>query len=297
MNYLVIMPAYDEENYIGRTIDSLILQSLPPAKLVVVDDGSRDATNSIAESYCRKYPWIHLVKNLHHSNRAIGTKVVEAFNLGYQTVEEKYDFIVKMDADLSLPPDYFKTIAGHFVQNPKLGIAGGRLMVEKNDRWFEEYSSDRDHVKGACKSYRSACFRDIGGILASIGWDTADELLARYHGWQIFVDLVLEIKHHRKMGSLTGSLSIQRLAGHGMYRLRYGLPITFTSAIKAGFLNRPHGLTGLMVLIGWFQSWINKESFIVGTDEGRFIRNYRLHRMMGKVHSALNHTTKQQHLV
>lgn len=283
MKYVIVMPAYNEEGFIGRAIESIAAQTLIPQRLVIVNDGSTDRTRAIVEGYQETYPWIQLVNNDKKEQRAAGSKVVRAFYLGYQQIQDAYDFLVKLDADLTLPNHYFERIAAMFQADAKIGIAGGTIAIEENGEWVYENFSDVDHVKGAFKSYRRACFEQIGGLRASIGWDTADELLARFHGWGIQVDPELQVRHYRVLGAETGSVKIRVKVGNGMYRLRYGFFITLISAIKAGYLNKPYGITGLAVLWGWVQSFVNRDTFIVTAEEGRFIRQFRKGRMWGKV--------------
>ncbi len=281
---MIIMPAYNEELMLPRALDSIAAQSMLPQRLLVVNDGSTDGTAEVVEAYARHYPWIGLVNNTRKEARAAGAKVVRAFNMGYQALlVHDYDFLVKLDADLELPTDYFERIAGFFAADPRLGIAGGTIVIERNGEWVYEHFSDEDHVKGAYKSYRRACFEAIGGLKPSIGWDTADELLARYHGWSIKVDTSLKVRHYRELGAETGSVKIRVKVGQGMYRLRYGFWITLISAVKAGYLNKPYILTGIGVLWGWLKSCLNRDAFMVTEDEGRFIRRFRLQRMMGKL--------------
>jgi glycosyltransferase involved in cell wall biosynthesis len=285
MKYVIVMPAYNEEGFIGRAIESIAAQTLIPQRLVIVNDGSTDRTRAIVEGYQETYPWIQLVNNDKKEQRAAGSKVVRAFCLGYQQIQDAYDFLVKLDADLTLPNHYFERMAAMFQADPRLGIAGGTIAIEENGEWVYENFSDIDHVKGAFKSYRRACFEQIGGLRASIGWDTADELLARFHGWGIQVDPELQVRHYRVLGAETGSVKIRVKVGNGMYRLRYGFFITLISAIKAGYLNKPYGITGLAVLWGWAQSFLNRDDFIVTAEEGRFIRQFRKDRMRAKLGS------------
>jgi glycosyltransferase involved in cell wall biosynthesis len=285
MKYVIVMPAYNEEGFIGRAIESIAAQTLIPQRLVIVNDGSTDRTRAIVEGYQETYPWIQLVNNDKKEQRAAGSKVVRAFYLGYQQIQDAYDFLVKLDADLTLPNHYFERMAAMFQADPRLGIAGGTIAIEENGEWVYENFSDIDHVKGAFKSYRRACFEQIGGLRASIGWDTADELLARFHGWGIQVDPELQVRHYRVLGAETGSVKIRVKVGNGMYRLRYGFFITLISAIKAGYLNKPYGITGLAVLWGWAQSFLNRDDFIVTAEEGRFIRQFRKDRMRAKLGS------------
>ena len=283
MKYVIVMPAYNEEDFIGRAIETIAAQTLLPQRLVIVNDGSTDGTRSIIEGYQESYPWIQLVNNDKKEKRAAGSKVVRAFYLGYSQIQDDYDCLVKLDADLTLPTHYFERISELFSQNPKLGIAGGTIAIEENGQWVYENFSDIDHVKGAFKTYRRACFEQIGGLRASIGWDTADELLSRFHGWEIQVDPELQVRHYRVLGAETGSVKIRVKVGNGMYRLRYGFFITLISAIKAGYLNKPYGLTGFAVLWGWIQSFLKRDDFIVSAEEGRFIRQFRKSRMLKKL--------------
>ncbi len=68
-----------------------------------------------------------------------------------------------------------------------------------------------------------------------------------------------------------------------MYRLRYGFLITLVSAIKAGYPNKPYLITGMAVMLGWFQSLFNEDSFLVNAEEGKFIRQFRWERMKSKL--------------
>ncbi len=208
---------------------------------------------------------------------------MRAFYHGFNTIDVPYDVIVKMDADLILPPHYYETVMNMFMNDPKLGIAGGINVVLRNGNWVYENFADKDHVKGAYKAYRKPCFEAIGGLRPSLGWDTADELVALYHGWKVKTNPDLMIKHVRARGTTSGFIRIMKKIGYSMYRLRYGFGILLISAAKAGMVNRPYIISGLAVIYGWFEALFRGDEFIVSKEEGQFIRQYRLKRMMGKV--------------
>ena len=107
MDFIVIMPAYNEEDVIGMTLETIVNQTVLPKKLIVVNDGSTDRTPEIVASFQEKHPWIVLVHNQHKAGHSPGAKIVRAFYLGFNTIEEDYDFVMKLDADLDLPPNYF----------------------------------------------------------------------------------------------------------------------------------------------------------------------------------------------
>src|SRR3569832_2190882 len=113
MNYNVITPAKYEEKFITFTLDSMVNQLLKPVKWIIVDDGSTDRTREIVEKYQKEHPWIEIVAmDNKQEQKTYGSKVIRAFNAGYGLIKNKpYDFIVKLDADLSFPPEYFKDIA------------------------------------------------------------------------------------------------------------------------------------------------------------------------------------------
>lgn len=59
----VIMPAYNAEKYISQAIDSVRAQTYSDWELIVVDDASKDSTNTIVREYCREDSRIKLLRN------------------------------------------------------------------------------------------------------------------------------------------------------------------------------------------------------------------------------------------
>lgn len=282
MEFIVIMPAYNEEDVIGKTLETVVKQSVLPKRLIVVNDGSTDATPEIVKGFQEKHTWISLVNHDKKAGHSPGAKIVRAFYLGYNTIEEDWDFVMKLDADLDLPSNYFEAVVQHFESDPKIGMAGGICLVERNGEWIREQTAELEHIRGAFKAYRKACFEDIGGMKASIGWDTADEILCKYKGWKVKVDPSLEIRQFRVTGIKSGAVKVNIKAGVGTYRLRYGFWIALISAAKCGLVNRPYGLTGLGFMYGWLKAWWRGDEFIVSPEEGQYIRQYRVKRMKEK---------------
>jgi glycosyltransferase involved in cell wall biosynthesis len=284
MRYVVIIPAYNEEHFLPATVDALLAQHLRPVELVIVDDGSSDNTAGIIEAYARQHTWIRGVHVGGDKGYAGGAKIVAAFYRGYEALAtQEYDFLVKLDADIVLEANYFERVAAIFTDNPQVGLAGGMLLTEKNGEWVYENIADRDHVKGAFKAWRKAAFEAMGQLRPTIGWDTADEMLIQYHGWDVKVDESLPVRHFRPLGTKTGFIKIRVRIGYGFYRLRYGFFISLVSAIKAGMRSRPYVLSGLATLYGYMEAWWRGDAFAVSEDEGRFIRQYRWQRMRAKL--------------
>src|SRR5690606_1446200 len=157
MNYYVVIPAHNEAQHIALTLESLINQTILPAKVVVVNDNSTDETENIVNSFIEKHNWISIVNNSSEAKHLPGSKVILAFNKGLETLDQNYDVIVKADADLIFPENYFETIINHFQSDYTIGMAGGFCYIEKNGNWVLENLTDKDHIRGALKAYRKEC--------------------------------------------------------------------------------------------------------------------------------------------
>ena len=140
--YVIITPARDEESYIRSTIESMLAQTILPAEWVIVNDGSTDGTGKIIDEYSARYPWIRAVHRTNRGFRKAGGGVVDTFNDGYRTLTCKdWDFIVKLDGDLSFEPDYFEKCFANFENEPSLGVGGGVICyIENGPKSFEAES-------------------------------------------------------------------------------------------------------------------------------------------------------------
>jgi glycosyltransferase involved in cell wall biosynthesis len=249
--------------------------------VVVVDDQSSDETAKIVEHFSKKHAFISLVKTTSSEAHLPGSKVINAFSAGYKELDNHYDVICKFDADLIFPKNYLETISKHFELNPEVGMAGGFCYVEKDEKWKLESLTDKDHIRGALKAYRKACFRDIGGLKPSMGWDTVDELLAQYHGWKIKTDASLHVKHLRPTG-ITYNKAAKLKQGEAFYKLRYGWIITFIASVKLAHKKGNPKLV-LNYLEGFRKAKASKMPFLVDKKEGAFIRRLRYRKMLSKI--------------
>ncbi|HSP12345.1 MAG TPA: glycosyltransferase family 2 protein [Salegentibacter sp.] len=280
MKFYIVIPAHNEAEFIGETLQSLMAQSLPAKKIVVVNDGSTDATAEIVQKFSEEHPEISLVSNLKQDPHEPGAKVVKAFKLGLKSLDENYDIICKFDADLIFPENYLEKLAFHF-KKPAVGMAGGFCSILKNDSWVLENLTGKDHIRGALKAYKKDCFEAIGGLKTEMGWDTVDELLAQYHGWIIKTDKSLLVKHLKPTGKNYPKTSNFK-QGESFYRLRYGLLI---SLIASGKLALKKGKLSFFsdYLQGYFKAKEEKKPFLVNEEEGRFIRKLRWKKMRSKL--------------
>ena len=273
LNFHIIIPAHNEEDYIGKTLESLAQQTLLPKAVVIVNDNSTDSTQNIAENYASKHEWISVINSASSDKHLPGSKIIKAFNKGLHSLSEDFDIICKFDADLIFPVNYLEKISNHFKSNPKLGMASGFCYIEKDNAWILENLTNKDHIRGALKAYRKECFNQIGQLKPSMGWDTVDELLAKYNGWEILTDESLHVKHLKPTGQSYNKAS-KYLQGEAMYKMRYGFWITLISALKLAYKKRSFQMFR-DYMSGYFKAKSNNVEFLVSEEEGKFIRDLR----------------------
>src|SRR5688572_1661669 len=73
--YVLVTAAYNEEAYIENTLKSVVAQTAPPARWIVVSDGSTDRTDDIVRSYAERYDFIRFLRTERTEGRNFGSKV------------------------------------------------------------------------------------------------------------------------------------------------------------------------------------------------------------------------------
>ena len=273
MNFGIIIPAHNEASFIEETLMSLFQQTKKPSQIIVVDDCSTDETPQILAKLQQKNNILRIVRREQGTTHLPGSKVVMAFNAGYPLLNTEIDVICKFDADLIFPTNYLEMLEKHFSENKSIGMCGGVCYIKIEKEWVLENLTNKDHLRGAVKAYRKICFEDIGGLKVAMGWDTVDEFLARFYGWEVMVDTSLKVKHLRSTG--TGyNQNARFLQGSVFYRLRYGLFLSVLASTKLAFKKRKMNLLR-DYLQGYFKAKKEKQDFLVTSEQGKWIRKYR----------------------
>ena len=281
MKIYIIIPAHDEADYIGLTLQSLVDQTYPAERIVVVNDNSSDETPQIVSEFISKAPSVSMVSITSSEAHLPGSKVIRAFNEGLKTLDEDFDIICKFDADLIFPSNYLEIIVKHFESSRDIGMVGGFCTIPKGDTWALENLTNKDHIRGALKAYRKKCFEDIGGLQSSMGWDTADELIAQFKGWQINTDPELLVKHLKPTGTTYNKASKHK-QGEAFYKLRYGLIITLIASAKLAYLKKDFHLF-LDYMAGYFKAAKQKQDFLLSEEAGKFSRKLRWKKIFQKL--------------
>lgn len=274
MDYYLVIPIHNEAAYLERTLTSLLNQSLLPKKAILVNDNSTDETEEIIDIFLGKSDIFQKLNIVSSTQHLPGSKVINAFTKGLEILDDAYDFIVKLDADIVLPQQYFEKIGTHFMNDTNIGICGGFIYEQTpSGNWELNHPMDKQHVRGAFKSYSKVCFMAIGGLKNAMGWDTVDELLAKYNGFIVHTDATLKIKHLRPTGKAYNSAA-KKLQGKAMYTMRYGLLITCIASIKMAVKNKSIQ-SFFNNMAGYINANQNKIPYIVSEEEGNYIRNLR----------------------
>jgi glycosyltransferase involved in cell wall biosynthesis len=281
MKYYIVIPSYNEEALIALTLQSLISQTVLPSKIVVVNDNSTDKTAEIVLAFAKENPFISLVNKTSEAIHLPGSKVIQAFQKGYETLDNDYDIIVKLDADLIFPSNYFETVIKHFQSDSTIGMAGGFCYIEKNGDWILENLTDKDHIRGALKAYRKATFQQIGGLKPAMGWDTVDELLCKFYNWKVVTDQSLHVKHLKPTGANYNKTARYK-QGEAFYTLGYGFFITAIASAKLAMMKKKPFLFVDYIKGFWKAKSANKP-MLVNEEQAKFIRKYRLQKMKEKL--------------
>jgi poly-beta-1,6-N-acetyl-D-glucosamine synthase len=278
--YVVISPVRDEEEYLEGTLKCVIGQTLLPAEWVIVDDGSSDGTGAVLDRYAAQYPWIRVIHRPNRGFRKSGGGVMEAFFEGYNSLEcHDWDFIVKLDGDLSFAPDYFEKCFEYFRREPSLGIGGGdiyhvisaQMKLEQNPIF---------HVRGATKIYRKACWAAIGGLWMSAGWDTIDEVKANMLGWKTHSFTDLHLQHHRLTGTADGLLHDRVKHGKVCYVSRYHPLFVLVSCLYR-IRQKPILIGSATVMYGYLKAYLTRPLRVEDPSYVTYIHAQQLRRLLG----------------
>jgi poly-beta-1,6-N-acetyl-D-glucosamine synthase len=277
LKHVAIMPAHNEAGFIGRTLDSLLAQTLRPDLLVVVDDGSTDETAAIVHRYTTRHDWIRLVPGPRHSERRY--KVVEVFNRGFDSVRDlQFTYVSKLDADLVFPPDYFERLLGVLDADEHIGAGGGVMDEVVHGERRMHRRQPANHVAGPLKTIRRSVFDEMGGFIPTLGWDVIDLVKIRALGYRTVSLPDLIVLHLRLMASATGVVRGNIRQGHGAYLIG-SHPLFAVGRAVYRMFEPPYIVGGLALGYGYFRSWLARSPQIDDRELIRALRAEQLHRL------------------
>jgi biofilm PGA synthesis N-glycosyltransferase PgaC len=280
--YVLITPSWNEGEMIERTIRSVLAQTVRPLRWVIVDDGSRDGTGTLVAKYAAQESFIQYIRVPQHDGHDFGSKV-RAFQCGYRSLDGvEFGFIGNLDADVTLPANYFESILEEFAKDSSLGLAGG-VILERYQGTYIEQPIAVNSVAGAVQLFRKVCFEDIDGYRPLVlgGVDALAEIMSRMKGWNVRTFRQLKVHHHRRVAGRKGAILNSRLwQGRMNQRLGYH-PLFQIVRCASKFRTKPLFLGGLFMLLGFMGSYIMGRKVEVPREAARFLRSEQMSRLKG----------------
>jgi poly-beta-1,6-N-acetyl-D-glucosamine synthase len=215
LRILCIVPFLNEAPYLPRFLQSLAEQRRCVDLFVLVDDGSSDDSAALAHEFAAAHENVMVLQRPPRPpsrDRLAEVGELRAFQWALGEVDSSWDLVAKLDADLQLTPDFFGALESAFLEDSRLGVAGAYLSTIDSDTGaIVRERCEPQHVRGASKFYRRACFEQIAPVPACLGWDTIDEIAARACGWQTQSISCAsgDPIHLRPLGSVDGRLRAQ----------------------------------------------------------------------------------------
>ena len=189
-NVAVLIPAYNEEKVIERTVRAALNSNYPNLHVTVIDDGSKDRTLEVARAAFAQQATRGQVVILTKPNSG----KAEALNFGLQHLRDE-EIFVGIDADTVIAPDAISRLVPHFL-NPKVGAVAGNAKVGNRvnlwTRWQAlEYITSQNFerralntlgavsvVPGAIGAWRTSAVREVGGYHTDTVAEDADLTMA-----------------------------------------------------------------------------------------------------------------------
>ena len=202
---VVLIPAYNEEKVIERTIQGALDSDYPNLRVIVIDDGSKDRTLEIAR---RAFAAEEAAGRVLILTKPNGGKA-EALDFGLEHIGNA-ELFVGIDADTIIAPDAIARLVPHFL-NPKVAAVAGNAKVGNRvnlwTRWQAlEYITSQNFerralntmgavsvVPGAIGAWRAEAVREAGGYHMDTVAEDADLTMALLrNGYRVeYEDLAL----------------------------------------------------------------------------------------------------------
>jgi len=193
-------------------------------------------------------------------SRCAGAAELRSFEWAVGTLDEPWDVVAKLDADLELNPCHFDFVLEQLRRDPRLGVAGAFLSDVAEDGATARFPSPRWHVRGATKFYRRECYEAIRPIPAHLGWDMIDEVAARRAGWRTgsFELPGGDTLHLRPTGGHDGRLRAFRRWGQCAWGYGAHPAFVLLGGLKR-LRRRPYGVGGAAYVIGYLQAAVRRD--------------------------------------
>ena len=123
----IVIPSYNKVDFIGKTLDSIVMQNYPNLEVIIEDGGSTDGTLDIIKKYFLKYPKIFT----YESKRDKGQR--DAINKGFEKTQG--EILTYINADDVYEKDALRKVGEYFSKNSDaLWLAGRGKVIDVNGK-------------------------------------------------------------------------------------------------------------------------------------------------------------------
>jgi cellulose synthase/poly-beta-1,6-N-acetylglucosamine synthase-like glycosyltransferase len=195
------IPAYNAERFVNASVESILSQTFVPDEILVIDDGSHDATAEVVS----RYKEIKLIR--HDKNRGLAA----ARNTAVRAARN--ELVGSVDADCAAAPEWLEKLVPAF-EDPKIAGAGGRLLEgfrdNLADRWRcvhmrmdrgEQRIRNPMFLHGCNGLYRKSALLGVGGYdeaMLTAGDDADIGRRLSSAGWELLHEPEARVTHLRR---------------------------------------------------------------------------------------------------
>jgi len=169
----VVIPAYNEEKSLAKTLKSLARQTYKPKEIIVVDNGSTDKTAQIAHKYGAKV--------IYEPQKSVAFARQKGFDAATGEI------IATTDSDSIVPPDWLTTFVREFAKNPQLVVVSGMYDFYNGSPLLRTLTYLFNYhmfalfgwYSGANMAVKKEAFIKVGGFNTSINLSEDSDLCQR----------------------------------------------------------------------------------------------------------------------
>jgi len=232
MQYVLLTPIKNEEQYLPMLAELLLCQTARPALWLLVNDASTDSSQTILDELAAVDDWVFSI-TMPFEPGGLGYHYARVVDHGFTVLQAEaarrgiaFDLIGKVDADVIFDTDCFSSLLAEFAADERLGIASPSLTLAVVDAEGKVEPVKKevvlaDHPTDGIRLFRRACFEEIGGSPVTRAPETVAEAKATLRGWRLRRFATITAYHRRKAHSATPLWARWEMAGSEQYYLGY----------------------------------------------------------------------------
>jgi glycosyltransferase involved in cell wall biosynthesis len=232
VQYLLLTPIKNEEQYLPLLGEMLLRQTARPALWLIINDASTDGSQGIIDELTAAHDWVFSI-SMPFEPGGLGLHYARVVNHGFTVLQAEarqrkieYELIGKVDADVIFDKDCFASLLSGFAQDVKLGIASPSLSNVDVDEDGDMLPVKKevvlsDHPTDGIRLFCRACFEEIGGSPVLRAPETVVEAKATLRGWKLRRYAHIDAYHRRKAHSATPLWARWEMAGSEQHYLGY----------------------------------------------------------------------------